>query len=123
MILVQNCSRPLISRDNVVAHSTEFVFLECLNCDLRILQVGRLHLASLQGVEEKTITSNHLAFFLGYLSLYPEKTMALLGQPLGRTQLPDSYERLFSKDACCVDDANQSIYPSKGELNAFFEAS
>ncbi len=65
-------------------------------------------------VEGKIITSNHPAFVLGHLSLYPAKTLALLGQPLGQAQLPESYERLFSKDASCVDDPNQSIYPSKG---------
>ncbi len=59
--------------------------------------IAESQFGQLARVEGKTITSNHPAFVLGHLSLYPAKTLALLGRPLGRAQLPESYERLFRR--------------------------
>ena len=66
----------------------------------------------------KTVESNHPAFILGHLSLYgPRITSQLGGSP---TPPPASFEKVFSKDATCVDDSAGSIYPSMAEVvNAF----
>ena len=67
-----------------------------------------------------TIQANHPAFILGHLSLYPMKTLELLGQDTSAVVPPDNYEELFSKTATCQDDPEGSIYPASDELIAVF---
>ena len=74
-------------------------------------------------VDGKAIQSNHPAFILGHLSLYPAKAMKLLGLPLGTTLPSDRLESIFSKETSCVDDITGDIYPSKQEIVLFFESS
>jgi len=69
------------------------------------------------------IDSNHPAFVIGHLNLYPARVLELLQVPSVPIASPKTYHQLFSKDAQCVDDRNCSIYPSKEELLAFFEKS
>lgn len=72
------------------------------------------------GVEVK---SNHPAFVLGHLSLYPSKVMAAIGRPAGVTACPETYEPLFKGGAECRDDADGRIYPAMEELRRrYFEA-
>ncbi len=71
------------------------------------------------GVE---IKSNHPAFVLGHLSLYPAKVMAAIGRPAGAAACPETYEPLFKGGAECLDDADGRIYPSMEELRRrYFE--
>ncbi len=74
-------------------------------------------------VDGKAIQSNHPAFILGHLSLYPAKAMKLLGLPLGTTLPSDRLESIFSKETSCVDDITGDIYPSKQEIVLFLESS
>lgn len=67
------------------------------------------------------IQSNHPAFVVGHLSLYPVKVLELLGQNDAAARPPADYLSLFSKDAQCLDDADGSKYPRKEELLAVFQ--
>jgi len=71
----------------------------------------------------ESIDSNHPAFVIGHLNLYPARVLELLQVPSVHIAPPETYHKLFSKDAKCVDDRSCSIYPSKEELLAFFENS
>lgn len=69
------------------------------------------------GVE---IKSNHPAFILGHLALYPGRIMQNLGQPVGPTACPAGYEALFKFGVECQDDVSGSIYPPLDELREKF---
>jgi hypothetical protein len=69
----------------------------------------------------QTISSNHPAFAVGHLTLYPIKVLELLGQDDAAARPPADYQALFSKDAQCIDDADGSKYPRKEELLAVFQ--
>jgi hypothetical protein len=67
------------------------------------------------------VESNHPAFIVGHLALYPAKTMELLGLKPDQSAVPAGYEELFSQQYECQDDPDGTIYPSKDELIPFFE--
>lgn len=67
------------------------------------------------------IPSNHPAFIVGHLSLYPQKTLEFLGMDTSPVQPPSHYEELFSKLAQCQDDSEGSIYPHRDEIVATFD--
>lgn len=69
----------------------------------------------------QAIQSNHPAFAVGHLALYPVKVLELLGQNDAAARPPADYQGLFSKDATCIDDADGSKYPRKEELLAVFQ--
>jgi hypothetical protein len=69
------------------------------------------------GVE---LHSNHPAFVLGHLSLYPAKVLAHLGRDAGDVTPPAKYEDLFKNGVECRDDPAGTIYPSMAELRDFF---
>lgn len=69
----------------------------------------------------KTVESNHPAFILGHLCLYPAKVLELLAQDDSSAQPPAHYEQLFSKNASCQDDPDGTIYPAAGEMIECFE--
>lgn len=69
------------------------------------------------------IKSNHPAFVLGHLALYPIRTMQFLKVPAGATVVPPSYEPLFKAGAECVDDPEGKIYPPLAELKSAFTES
>ncbi len=71
----------------------------------------------------QTIVSNHPAFALGHLCLYPLKVHQLLGQAVNAVQPLANYEALFSKDARCEDDAAGTLYPPRTEIVDFFNRS
>ncbi len=68
----------------------------------------------------QVVESNHPAFILGHLSLYPAKVLALLGSDAAAVQPPEEYHTLFSKEAKCVDDPDHNIYPAIEELSGVF---
>ena len=71
----------------------------------------------------KLVTSNHPAFTIGHLGLYPMKVLELLGRDRAPAEPPPGYVELFSKDHACVDDVDGSLYPAKQELLDFFQKS
>lgn len=66
------------------------------------------------------IESNHPAFILGHLSLYPAKVVSLLGKDPSAVTPSERYNALFSKDAKCEDDPTLTKYPSLEELSRVF---
>lgn len=67
------------------------------------------------------VQSNHPAFNVGHLTLYPVKVLELLGADKTPASPPTHYAELFSKDARCIDDADGAVYPSKQELLDVFQ--
>jgi hypothetical protein len=68
------------------------------------------------------VKSNHAAFVIGHLSLYPARVMQFLKLPAGPTAFPGHYESLFKPGSECQDDADGKMYPPFSELRArFFE--
>lgn len=69
-------------------------------------------------IGDTVIESNHPAFIYGHLSLYSSRIIDDLGGD-ARPFLPSAeFERLFSKDAKCVDDAGGSIYPAMSDVTS-----
>jgi len=64
----------------------------------------------------QVVVSNHPAFVLGHLSLYPARILRQLGTDKGTVDVPTGFEAVFSKDAHCEDDPDGSIYPPKDEI-------
>ncbi len=69
------------------------------------------------------VQSNHPAFLLGHLSLYPIRVMQYLNLPPGPTAYPGHYESLFKFGVECQDDPEGKIYPPLDELKSLFFAS
>lgn len=69
----------------------------------------------------QSVQSNHAAFAIGHLTLYPVKVLDLLGCDKKGAVPPENYTALFSKDAKCVDDADGKVYPPKDELSRVFQ--
>ena len=76
---------------------------------------------SLAKTSDGTIDSNHPAFVIGHLCLYPAKVLELLKLPNDSIRASDHYQKLFSKDAKCVDDSVCQLYPGKEELMGTFD--
>jgi hypothetical protein len=66
------------------------------------------------------VASNHFAFVLGHLSIYPQRVMQHLGLPAGVTAAPSNYDALFKAGVECQDDAEGKIYPPLDELKSRF---
>ena len=64
------------------------------------------------------IPSNHPAFIYGHLSLYSPRIVEQLGGDVAGLTPSAQFEKLFSKDAQCVDDPDGSIYPAMDEIVA-----
>lgn len=69
----------------------------------------------------QVVESNHPAFILGHLALYPSKIVGELGRQDLALSAPDQFETVFSKDAKCVDDPDGSIYPAMDDVVEFFK--
>ncbi len=68
----------------------------------------------------EVVNSNHPAFILGHLSLYPIRIVEQLGHDPAEAAFPQSYEGLFSPSAKCQDDPDGTLYPSMEELKEHF---
>lgn len=66
------------------------------------------------------LSSNHGAFVLGHLSLYPARAVAAIGLPAGETAYPPHFEALFKNGVECKDDADGRLYPKMEELTTVF---
>ncbi|MEM9586512.1 MAG: DinB family protein [Planctomycetota bacterium] len=63
-------------------------------------------------VGDQVIESNHPAFVLGHLNLYPCRVIEQLGGDATPFQPSDAENELFSPAATCVDDPDAAVYPS-----------
>lgn len=70
----------------------------------------------------QTIHSNHPAFVIGHLSIYPSRVVSELGGDAAAIAPSSHYETLFSPAATCVDDPDGTLYPSMDELTKKFYA-
>lgn len=61
---------------------------------------------------DRPIESNHPCFILGHLSLYPCRVVEQLGGDASSIVPTEAFDKLFNKDAKCVDDAGGDLYPS-----------
>ncbi len=73
-------------------------------------------------VNGKVIRSNHPAFIIGHLSLYPSRVITELGGDAGAVAPSSQYDSLFSAAATCVDDTDGSVYPAMDEITEKFFA-
>lgn len=71
----------------------------------------------------QTVDSNHPAFIVGHLCLYPQKVMQHIGASTEQTQVPASFDELFSKTAKCQDDAAGTTYPNPELIKETFRRS
>jgi hypothetical protein len=62
--------------------------------------------------EGRTINCNHPCFVLGHLSIYPDKTLGMLGLESEHTKNPEGFADLFAAGKPCQDDPAGVIYPS-----------
>lgn len=91
------------------------LYAERLLAGVKAEQFGRL--ARPGGV---VVQSNHPAFVLGHLCLYPPRMMQQLGQPPGPAACPAGYEALFKAGVECQDDPDGRRYPPMTELTDRF---
>ena len=66
------------------------------------------------------VESNHAAFVYGHLSLYAPRILKDLSHEA--PTVPDGFDKVFSKDAQCVDDPDGTIYPAMEQVTEFFFA-
>ncbi|MGP1272894.1 MAG: DinB family protein [Phycisphaerales bacterium] len=69
------------------------------------------------------VDSNHPAFVIGHLALYPNRMAQVLGMNGLDVEPPASWEALFAPGVPCRDDADGSVYPGKDELVSFYARS
>jgi hypothetical protein len=100
----------------VDASSVAMRYAKRLTSDIPSEKFGRL--ATPGGV---LIQSNHPAFVIGHLALYPSKAMHLLKLDPGATNPSERFVAVFSKDSSCIDDSSGTTYPAKDELLQFFD--
>jgi hypothetical protein len=60
----------------------------------------------------KGVATNHPAFCVGHVTLYAERVLQMINRPELARSDPE-LERVFGKDAVCLDDPQGTIYPSK----------
>lgn len=65
------------------------------------------------GVE---LRSNHPAFILGHLCIYPQRILQQLGLVTDAAKVPAAYEPLFKNGVECQDDPQGKIYPPLDEI-------
>lgn len=83
----------------------------------RLLQdVPRDQFARFAKVGGTVIHSNHPAFIYGHLGIYAPRIVEQLGGDVGGLAPSETFLKLFSKDAQCVDDPDGSIYPGMDEI-------
>lgn len=73
-------------------------------------------------VNGQVIESNHPAFILGHLSLYPCRIVAEAGHDASAIDPSEKFEALFSPSATCLDDPDGTLYPSMDEITGKFFA-
>ena len=67
------------------------------------------------------VQTNHPAWIVGHLSIYPDTVLELIGAG-DRAEPDEAFTELFKNGSPCVDDKDGSVYPPKDELVARFLA-
>ncbi len=70
----------------------------------------------------EVIESNHPAFILGHLALYPERIVDHCGGDASAVAAPAGFDAVFSQKARCQDDPEGTIYPAMEEVVAVFQS-
>ena len=78
--------------------------------------------ARLADCGDRLIESNHPAFVLGHLSLYPCRIVEQLGGDAAAIVPSEAFVKVFDPKARCVDDADGTVYPSMDEITERFFA-
>lgn len=60
------------------------------------------------------------AFYMGHLSIYPARVLAMLGRPNSGVVNPAGWEEMFKAGVACVDKPGH--YPGKDEILAHWNA-
>lgn len=68
----------------------------------------------------RTIDSNHPAFILGHLSLYPASWAQVAGLTVPQAAPPQGFADLFAAGKECRDDPDGSIYPPMERITSHF---
>jgi hypothetical protein len=76
--------------------------------------------ARLPVVDGVPVETNHAAFVLGHLALYPGRVLGLLGVEDTDLRTPAGYEDLFGPGAACEDDPDGSVYPHRDQIVGVF---
>lgn len=76
--------------------------------------------ARLPNLGGKIIQTNHAAFCLGHLALYPSRVITYLGRDPQPVAVPENWNALFGSGAACVDDATGQHYPALDEITQRF---
>lgn len=103
----------------IIAASTRLGvgYAERLLTDVRPDQFARF-----ATVGQHVVESNHPCFILGHLSLYAPRVVRELGGDVSSIEPSETFDKLFNKNAKCVDDPDGSVYPSMDEVIAAFRA-
>ena len=75
-----------------------------------------------KGQDGNPVHTNHPAFVIGHLSLYPASALNLLGHDTGPATPPDGWAELYKAGVECHDGDTTTYHP-KDELLSFFKAS
>ncbi len=70
---------------------------------------------------DTVIESNHPAFILGHLTLYPIRVISQLGADATSVTPSERFQQLFSHEATCVDDPDRITYPALDEIVSVFK--
>ncbi|MEM8914073.1 MAG: DinB family protein [Planctomycetota bacterium] len=88
-----------------------------------LADVTAAQFARLPSIRGTVIESNHPAFILGHLSLYPCRIVKTLSGDSSSIDPTEKYNALFSPSASCLDDPDGTLYPSMEEITTkFFQA-
>ncbi len=78
--------------------------------------------ALLPRVGGQIIQTNHPAFILGHLSIYPKRIAALAGLGEDFVPNPAGFEDLFAAGKECVDDPEWKVYPRLDRITEHYFA-
>lgn len=90
-------------------------------CDLLLKGVTPETFARKPAFGATVIDTNHPAFILGHLSMYPNRLSEILGITLAACALPDGFGDLFSAGKPCHDDVEGRIYPAMDSIVSFYQ--
>lgn len=76
--------------------------------------------ARLPKADGRAIQTNHPAWALGHLALYPARVMRMLGLNGDAVAPPAAWEALFKNGSECRDDADGKLYPAMESIVTAF---
>jgi len=90
--------------------------------DALLVGVDAERFARFPVADGKAINTNHGAFVIGHLSIYPKMILGILGLDDSAIVNPPKFEELFLHGVECVDDANGDVYPSMDVIVKHFHS-